>query len=68
MADDTRIDDQTRQEDQRDAQAKHQADRMPTPDEEKAAERAGGPSADASRNIEEAAKRGANVKGEGQID
>jgi hypothetical protein len=69
MADsDARIDDQTRQEDERDARASHEADRMPTPEEERAAERAGKPSGDAARNYEEAAKRGANVKGEGQID
>lgn len=51
-----------------DAEAPHDADRPPTPDEEAAAEQAASSvdpaSADAYR---EAAERGAHIKGEGEI-
>ena len=57
---------ETVEADEQDARAAHQADRMPTPDEEAAAER-NTVDPDVAEAYEEAAERGANVKGEGQI-
>ena len=54
-------------EDRKDASASHEADRMPTEEEEAAAERAGGPSPEAAEAYKEAAERGANLEGEGKI-
>lgn len=63
---DPKISDATKNADRADAQAAHQPDRMPTPDEEQAAEQLhGDPQAQA--NYKEAAERGANSKGEGRI-
>jgi hypothetical protein len=57
---------QTQQADEQDATAAHQADRMPTPEEEAIAD-----DLDLDPKVaeayKEAAERGANVKGEGQI-
>ena len=52
--------------DEADAQAAHRADRMPTPEEEAAAERTELDPAVAEA-YEDAIERGANVKGEGEI-
>lgn len=61
-----KISDATRNADRADAQAAHEPDRMPTPEEERAAEQyQGDPQAQA--NYKEAAERGANTKGEGRI-
>ncbi len=52
--------------DESDAKAEHRADRMPTPEEEAAAERNQlDPSV--AEAYEDAIERGANVKGEGEI-
>jgi hypothetical protein len=62
------VDDATRSQDQRDAEAPHEADRMPTPDEEEAAEKS---AADVDPSVgahyQEMAERGANTSGEGRI-
>jgi hypothetical protein len=52
--------------DERDARADHGADRPPTPEEEAIAERTE-VDPEVAKAFEEAAERGANVKGEGQI-
>ncbi len=57
----------TRETEEADAQVHAAADRMPTPEEEDAAERAGKPSADVEKNYEDAMERGANQKGEGRL-
>ncbi len=54
-------------EDEREAQAAHRADRGPTPDEEQAADTNPPASPESAAAYAEAAKRGADVKGEGQI-
>ena len=41
---------------------------MPTPEEEREAEKLGKPDADVAANYKEAMEIGADVKGEGQID
>lgn len=53
--------------DRADAVHGHGPGRLPTPDEEEAAERAAAQAPDVSRPYEEALRRGAEVKGEGQI-
>lgn len=50
---------------ERDAQAPHDGDRAPTPDEERAAPTEVDP--DVAEAHREAIERGANVRGEGQI-
>ena len=60
------LDPDTIEADERDARAEHHPDRPPTPEEEEAAERAG-MSDRTAEAYKEAAERGANVKGEGQI-
>ncbi len=57
---------ETVEADETDAHAEHAADRMPTADEEKAAE---GTTLDpgVAEAYEESMERGANVKGEGEI-
>ena len=65
---DTTPDDQTRAEDERDAQAAHGADRAPTPEEEREAEKNPPVAPESAQAYEEALERGASVKGEGQID
>ena len=57
----------TRDTEAADAQVHAAADRMPTPEEEDAAERAGQPGSDVERNYEEAMERGAKQKGEGRL-
>ena len=60
------MDKATRQVDEDDAQSKHGADRMPTPEEEKIAD-----SLEVDPEVadayEDAIERGANAKGEGKI-
>lgn len=63
-----RVTDETVEADERDAQAKHDADRAPTPDEEAAAERNPQVSPESAEAYQEALERGADVAGEGQID
>ncbi len=54
-------------EDRQDAHAEHDADRMPTPEEEEAAERgAGHLDEDAAQTYEEMLERGAAQQGEGK--
>ena len=61
-----KISDETKAADRADAQAEHEPDRMPTPDEErKAEEHELDPKA--AESYKEMAERGANQKGEGQI-
>ena len=60
------VDGQTVEADLRDAEASHDADRMPTPEEEEAAPTETSP--ETAKAYEEALERGANVKGEGQIE
>ena len=52
--------------DEKDADAAHRADRMPTPEEEAAADR-NQLDPDVAEAYEEAIERGADVKGEGEI-
>jgi hypothetical protein len=50
-----------------DAQAAHEPDRMPTPDEERAAEQNQlDPSV--AEHYKDAARTGANIKGEGEVE
>lgn len=63
----TRPSGSTRAAEEADAQVHATPDDLPTPDEEEAAERAGGPSRDVERNYEEAIERGARQEGEGRI-
>jgi hypothetical protein len=63
----TRPSSTTRETEEADAQVHATADRLPTADEEEAAERAGKPDADVEQNYEEAMERGANQKGEGRL-
>jgi hypothetical protein len=65
---DTTPDDQTLAEDEHDATAEHRADRAPTPEEERAAEANPSVPPESSKAYTEAIERGANVKGEGQVD
>jgi hypothetical protein len=73
MSDDTHTepDDATIAEDEREAGQAHVADREATADEARAADRARGEFAedadDVAENEESMAKRGAQVKGEGEI-
>lgn len=63
----TRPNETTRAAEAEDAQTRAGSDGRPTPEEEKAAERAGKPSDDVSKNYEDAIERGANQQGEGRI-
>ena len=55
--------------DETDARAEHDADRPPTPEEERAAEQsAADVDPDVGDHYREMAERGASVRGEGQID
>jgi hypothetical protein len=65
--DKARVDDATVQVDEEDARAQHRADRMPTPEEERIADELE-LDPDVADAYEEAIERGANVKGEGQIE
>lgn len=57
--------DATRAAEAGEAAAPHDADRPPTPEEEKAAP--GGASAETAKDYKEMAERGAEVKGEGEV-
>jgi hypothetical protein len=61
------VDEATQQADERDAHAKPSADRMPTPEEERLAEQQE-LDPQVAESYKEAAERGANVEGEGQIE
>ena len=63
-----KVSDETVDADERDAKADHGADREPTADEEAAAERHADLPDESAKAYEEAIERGADVKGEGQID
>jgi len=62
------VSEETKEADRRDSAKHGAADRMPTPDEERAAEKLGKPDKTVVENYEEAMELGADVKGEGQID
>ncbi|MCD9622711.1 hypothetical protein [Rhabdothermincola salaria] len=57
---------ETQSADEADAEATHKADRMPTPEEERLAE-SQELDPEVAESYKEAAERGANVKGEGEI-
>lgn len=66
MPENADITDDTRSADEADAEASHQADRMPTAEEERLAdEQELDPKV--ADSYKEAAERGANVEGEGEI-
>jgi hypothetical protein len=67
MASEPKISDATKDADRRDAETHAHADRMPTPDEERAADAAGPPDEDVIAHEREMAERGAHQKGEGRI-
>lgn len=58
----------TKAADRRDSAKQGKADRMPTPEEEREAEKLGKPDDEVAANYKEAIEIGADVKGEGQID
>lgn len=62
------VSDATRATEQEDEHIKGGADPAPTPEEEAAAERAPKPEGDVAENYQSQNERGANIKGEGQID
>jgi hypothetical protein len=62
------ISEETREADRRDSAKQGKADRMPTPEEEREADKLGKPDDDVAANYKEAIELGADVKGEGQID
>ena len=57
----------TTEQEEREFRASHTADRPPTKDEEEAAEAHGPLDAAVAAQAEEAARRGARVKGEGEV-
>jgi hypothetical protein len=63
----TRPDNATRATEDEDARVQAGSDKQPTPEEEAAAERAGTPDADVSKNYEDAIERGAAQEGEGRL-
>jgi hypothetical protein len=67
MAQDERVSDATHEADRRDAEVKAHADREPTPDEEREAEKNKLDPGEA-RTIKEQYERGANAKGEGRVE
>jgi hypothetical protein len=67
-APDTTPSDQTVAEDEHDAKATHGADRPPTEQEEREAEKNPPVSPESAAAYDEAIERGAAVEGEGQID
>jgi hypothetical protein len=66
MTDRTRPNDQTRAAERAEAEVHAEADRMPTPEEEKVADSLE-VDPEVAENYEEMAERGANQKGEGRI-
>ena len=67
MAEEEKLSDATHEADRRDAEVKAHADREPTPEEEREAEK-NKLDPEEARKIEEQYKRGADAKGEGRID
>ena len=67
MAEEEKISDATHEADRRDAQVEAHADRPPTAEEEREAEK-NTLDPDEARTIKEQYERGANAKGEGRID
>jgi len=67
MAQDEKLSEATHKADQHDAEVTAHADRQPTPEEERLAEKNKLDPAEAKK-IDEQYKRGANAKGEGRID
>jgi hypothetical protein len=67
MTDEKRISDETRQEEQREARMDAGPGRMPTPDEEQAADRHGQVDAGVAEHEREMLEKGARQKGEGRI-
>ena len=67
MAQEEKLNDATHEADQRDAKVAAHADREPTPDEERLAEK-NKLDPEEAKKIDEQYKRGANAKGEGRID
>lgn len=67
MSEDDKVDPETTAVDRDDAKAEHEADRAPTPEEERLAEEQE-LDPKVAEAYEAANERGANVKGEGQID
>ena len=65
--DESRPTDKTREAEADDAKVHAEADDMPTPEEEAAAERAGGPDEEVSEHYKEMTERGAHQKGEGRL-
>ena len=57
----------TTEEEEREFRAAHQADRPPTAEEEAAAEAHGPPDARVAASVEEMARRGAEIEGEGRV-
>lgn len=66
IGDEGLVEDATREEEEREAWAAHQADRWPTDEEERLAERYS-LDPDVAEHEREMMKRGAEVKGEGHI-
>lgn len=62
---DTFPSDETRAAEEAEARASHRADRAPTAEEERSAPRSA--SSSTEKNFDEMAKRGAEVKGEGEL-
>ncbi|MGZ4682956.1 MAG: hypothetical protein ACXV8G_10905 [Acidimicrobiales bacterium] len=62
------VTDEPVEEEEREAQAGHGADRPPTAEEEEAAERNAELPPGSAKAYEEAIERGADIVGEGQID
>jgi hypothetical protein len=63
----TRPSGQTREAEEADARVHSAPDKMPTSDDEAAADRAGKESPDVDENYEDAMERGARQKGEGRL-
>lgn len=63
----TKPSEQTRDAERADASMHAQPDDLPTPDEEQAAERAGGVDPEVAEHYEEMTRRGASQRGEGRI-
>lgn len=61
------VSDETRASETMDAQAEHDAEAHPTPEEEQAAERAAAEAPDVSEPYQDMTEKGANVEGEGHI-
>jgi hypothetical protein len=57
----------TKDAERQEAKAEHGAPQSPTPEEEAAAERAGGPSDETRESYEDMLDKGANQKGEGRL-